>query len=64
MDKETKEFVELIKLEHERVYNRLCEKLGKDVVDDLYRRMDEALEKAITEQFDNFAEVGDIIGKR
>ncbi|MGV4321195.1 hypothetical protein [Bacillus mojavensis] len=56
MDKDTKELADLLKAEHERVYNHLCKKLGKDVVDDLNRRMEIELSKRIKEQFNNFAE--------
>jgi hypothetical protein len=57
MREDTKELARLIEIEHDRTYKILCKKIGKENIDELYRRMDEALEIAIHKQFENFAEV-------
>jgi hypothetical protein len=54
-DKYVKEYVELLDAEIEMLDTRLKNKLGSEIVEEIHRRMDEALTIAVREQFDNFA---------
>ena len=55
MDKNTKVLTDSLEQEYTVIYNRLCDELGKDMVDNINDRMDEELSLAVSKQFNNFA---------
>ncbi|MFJ7982395.1 hypothetical protein ACIQ1D_19215 [Lysinibacillus xylanilyticus] len=57
MDKDRQALLDLIEEKYNKSYDVLCKKLGKEVVDELHERLEEALAIAMEEQYSNFAEV-------
>lgn len=59
MEKENEALIKVIEEEIERIEHHMYNVLGLDrnKVEELYRKIDIELEKAMENQFDNFAEV-------